>query len=59
MFLVWFMAHKQQQNNLKQHTKGKIINACSIAGHESYEMLSTYSASKHAVRSFTQAAAKS
>ncbi|MCO6566726.1 acetoin reductase [Staphylococcus lugdunensis] len=42
----------------KQHTKGKIINACSIAGHESYEMLSTYSASKHAVRSFTQAAAK-
>lgn len=37
---------------------GKIINACSIAGHESYEMLSLYSASKHAVRSFTQSCAK-
>lgn len=42
----------------KQGNKGKIINACSIAGHESYEMLSTYSASKHAVRSFTQSSAK-
>lgn len=29
-----------------------------IAGHESYEMLSTYSATKQAVRSFTQSAAK-
>jgi len=37
---------------------GKIINACSIAGHESYEMLATYSAAKHAVRSLTVAAAK-
>lgn len=42
----------------KQETNGKIINACSIAGHESYEMLSTYSATKHAVRSFTQSSAK-
>lgn len=42
----------------KQASPGKIINACSIAGHESYEMLSTYSASKHAVRSFTQSSAK-
>ncbi|MGY4691169.1 acetoin reductase [Salibacterium sp. K-3] len=42
----------------KQGTKGKVINACSIAGHESYEMLGTYSATKHAVRSFTQTAAK-
>src|SRR5699024_8624530 len=42
----------------KQNTGGKIINACSIAGHESYEMLGTYSATKHAVRSFTQTAAK-
>jgi meso-butanediol dehydrogenase/(S,S)-butanediol dehydrogenase/diacetyl reductase len=38
--------------------KGKVINACSIAGHESYEMLSAYSATKHAVRSLTQSAAK-
>ncbi|MFC3039458.1 acetoin reductase [Virgibacillus xinjiangensis] len=43
---------------IEQKTKGKIINACSIAGHESYEMLSTYSATKHAVRSYTQSAAK-
>ena len=42
----------------KQNSKGKVINACSIAGHESYEMLATYSATKHAVRSFTQSAAK-
>lgn len=43
---------------IKQKSKGKIINACSIAGHESYEMLATYSATKHAVRSLTQSAAK-
>ncbi|KKB35375.1 acetoin reductase [Bacillus thermotolerans] len=43
---------------IEQKTKGKIINACSIAGHESYEMLATYSATKHAVRSLTQSAAK-
>lgn len=43
---------------IKQETKGKIINACSIAGHESYEMLGTYSATKHAVKSFTHSAAK-
>jgi meso-butanediol dehydrogenase/(S,S)-butanediol dehydrogenase/diacetyl reductase len=41
-----------------QDTIGKIINACSIAGHESYEMLATYCAAKHAVRSLTVAAAK-
>ncbi|MFF5996585.1 acetoin reductase [Lysinibacillus sp. KU-BSD001] len=41
-----------------QGSKGKIINACSIAGHESFEMLGTYSATKHAVRSFTHSAAK-
>lgn len=43
---------------IKQEAKGKIINACSIAGHESYEMLGTYSATKHAVKSFTHSAAK-
>ena len=43
---------------IKQKSKGKIINACSIAGHESYEVLGTYSATKHSVRSFTQTAAK-
>ncbi|KRL05116.1 acetoin reductase [Liquorilactobacillus oeni] len=43
---------------IRQDTKGKIINACSIAGHEAYAMLGTYSATKHAVRAFTQVAAK-
>lgn len=42
----------------KQDGIGKIINACSIAGHESYEMLSLYCATKHAVRSFTHSTAK-
>lgn len=38
--------------------KGKIISACSIAGHEGYAMLGVYSSTKFAVRGFTQAAAK-
>lgn len=42
----------------KQGSVGKIINACSIAGHESFEMLSVYCATKYAVRSFTQSSAK-
>lgn len=43
---------------IKQGTGGKIINASSIAGHESYELLGSYCASKHAVRSITHTAAK-
>lgn len=39
-------------------TKGKIINASSIAGHDGFAMLGVYSASKFAVRALTQAAAK-
>ena len=38
--------------------RGKIINACSIAGHEGYALLGVYSATKFAVRALTQAAAK-
>ncbi|AFC87550.1 acetoin reductase [Frateuria aurantia] len=38
--------------------KGKIVNACSIAGHDGFAMLGAYSASKFAVRALTQAAAK-
>ena len=38
--------------------KGKIINASSIAGHDGFEMLGVYSATKFAVRALTQAAAK-
>ena len=36
----------------------KIINAASIAAHESYDLLGVYCASKHAVRALTVAAAK-
>ena len=38
--------------------RGKIINACSIAGHDGFAMLGVYSATKFAVRALTQAAAK-
>lgn len=38
--------------------KGKIISACSIAGHDGFAMLGVYSATKFAVRALTQAAAK-
>lgn len=41
-----------------RNSKGKIINACSIAGHEGFALLGVYSASKFAVRALTQAAAK-
>ncbi|GAN68616.1 acetoin reductase [Acetobacter orleanensis] len=41
-----------------QKSGGKIINACSIAGHEGYAFLGIYSATKFAVRALTQAAAK-
>lgn len=46
---------------IKQGTKDyayKIINACSIAAHDSFELLGTYCASKHAVRSLTVTTAK-
>ncbi|MDE5051256.1 acetoin reductase [Niallia taxi] len=42
----------------KQGTGGKIINACSIAGHRAYSLLGAYSATKFAVKAWTQAAAE-
>ncbi|WP_313893945.1 acetoin reductase [Psychrobacillus sp.] len=42
----------------KQGTGGKIINACSIAGQQGFEMLGVYSATKFAVKGLTQTAAK-
>lgn len=46
-------------NKFKQRKhKGKIINAASIAGHDGFELLGIYSATKFAVRGLTQAAAK-
>ena len=41
-----------------RNQRGKIINASSIAGHDSYAMIGVYSATKFAVRALTQAAAK-
>ncbi|MEI3596960.1 MULTISPECIES: acetoin reductase [unclassified Oceanobacillus] len=55
---VVFGTQAAAERFIKQKTKGKVINACSIAGHESYEMLAVYSATKHAVRSFTHSSAK-
>lgn len=55
---VVFGTQAAAEQFIQQESKGKIINACSIAGHESYEMLSTYSATKHAVKSFTHSSAK-
>lgn len=43
---------------IEQGTGGKIINACSIAGHEGFEMLGVYCASKFAVKGLTHTAAK-
>jgi len=43
---------------IERSQPGKIINASSIAGHEGFEMLGVYSASKFAVRALTQTAAK-
>lgn len=42
----------------QRKTKGKIISASSIAGHDGFAMLGAYSATKFAVRALTQAAAK-
>lgn len=55
---VLFGTQAAAEQMKRQDGVGKIINACSIAGHESYEMLGLYSASKFAVRALTVAAAK-
>lgn len=43
---------------LEDGTRGTIINASSIAGHDGFALLSLYSATKFAVRALTQAAAQ-
>ncbi|MFJ8244813.1 acetoin reductase [Peribacillus asahii] len=42
----------------KQDGRGKIISACSIAGHKGYSLLGAYCATKFAVRGITQTAAQ-
>lgn len=55
---VMFGTQAAARQFMDQGSKGKILNACSIAGHESYEMLGAYSATKHAVKSLTHSASK-
>lgn len=43
---------------IERGQKGKIINACSIAGQEGFPMMGVYSSTKFAVRGLTQAAAQ-
>jgi meso-butanediol dehydrogenase / (S,S)-butanediol dehydrogenase / diacetyl reductase len=43
---------------MKKQGGGKIINACSIAGHKGFSFLGAYSATKFAVRGLTQVAAQ-
>lgn len=56
--VLYGMQAASAQMRKQKGSIGKIINACSIAGHESYEMLGIYCATKHVVRSLTQTAAK-
>lgn len=55
---VMYGIHAAANHMIKQGTGGKIINACSIAGHEGFEMLGVYSATKFAVKGLTHTAAK-
>ena len=55
--VLWGIQAAARKFMQRKH-KGKIISACSIAGHEGYAMLGVYSATKFAVRALTQAAAK-
>lgn len=49
---------KIMRQNVNTEIKGKIINACSIAGHKGFAYLAAYSGTKFAVRGITQAAAQ-
>ena len=53
-----FLCYKEAAKVMIEQGKGgKIIGACSIAGHRASPMLGHYSASKWGVRGLTQAAA--
>ncbi|WP_211326968.1 acetoin reductase [Sinobaca qinghaiensis] len=49
---------QEAAEQMKKQGGGKIINACSIAGHKGFALLGVYSATKFAVRGLTQAAAQ-
>ncbi|WP_353173484.1 acetoin reductase [Acinetobacter rudis] len=55
--VLWGIQAAANKFKQRQHS-GKIINACSIAGHEGFALLGVYSATKFAVRALTQTAAK-
>lgn len=58
VFSVVYGTQAAAEQMKKQETGGKIINASSIAGHQAFTLLGAYSATKFAVRAFTQAAAQ-
>ncbi|WP_082235373.1 acetoin reductase [Halobacillus massiliensis] len=58
VFGVIYGMQAAAQQMKEQNGRGKIINACSIAGHKGYSLLSVYSSTKFAVRGLTQAAAQ-
>ena len=58
VFSVVYGIQAAAEQMKKQETGGKIINACSIAGHQGFKLLAGYSATKFAVRAFTQSAAQ-
>jgi len=53
-----FLCDQAAAKHMMTRKKGKIINCSSIAGHAGFALLSHYSATKFAVRGFTQALAK-
>jgi meso-butanediol dehydrogenase/(S,S)-butanediol dehydrogenase/diacetyl reductase len=58
VFGVVYCLQAAAERMIAQGTGGKIINASSIAGHNGFNLLGHYSATKFAVRALTQAAAK-
>lgn len=53
-----FLCDQAAAKHMMKQKRGKIINCSSIAGHAGFALLSHYSATKFAVRGFTQALAK-
>ncbi|WP_371371759.1 glucose 1-dehydrogenase [Sporomusa aerivorans] len=53
-----FLCDQAAAKQMIKKKRGKIINCSSIAGHAGFSLLAAYSATKFAVRGFTQALAK-